>query len=34
MLYVTHDWNEVEAICGEVLIMERGKIVPKEVVKK
>jgi ABC-type microcin C transport system duplicated ATPase subunit YejF len=21
MLYVTHDWNEVEAICGEALIM-------------
>lgn len=30
MLYVTHDWDEVEALCGEALIMERGKIVRRE----
>ena len=27
MLYVTHDWDEVQALCSEALIMERGKIV-------
>lgn len=30
MLYVTHDWGEVQALCAEVLIMERGKIVRRE----
>lgn len=30
MLYVTHDWDEVESLCGEALIMERGKIVRRE----
>ena len=30
MLYVTHDWDEVKALCGEALIMERGKIVKRE----
>lgn len=32
MLYVTHDWSEVEALCSEALIMERGKIVRRETV--
>jgi molybdate transport system ATP-binding protein len=32
MLYVTHDWNEVQALCGEALIMERGKIVRRELI--
>jgi molybdate transport system ATP-binding protein len=27
MLYVTHDWSEVQAMCSEALIMERGRIV-------
>jgi molybdate transport system ATP-binding protein len=27
MLYVTHDWSEVQAMCGEALILERGRIV-------
>jgi molybdate transport system ATP-binding protein len=30
MLFVTHDWDEVQALCGEALIMERGSIVRKE----
>jgi molybdate transport system ATP-binding protein len=30
MLYVTHDWEEVRALCSEALIMERGKIVRRE----
>ena len=30
MLYVTHDWDEVEALCTEALIMERGKILRRE----
>jgi molybdate transport system ATP-binding protein len=30
MLYVTHDWQEVQALCSEALIMERGKIVRRE----
>lgn len=30
MLYVTHDWNEVQSLCAEVLIMERGQIVRRE----
>jgi molybdate transport system ATP-binding protein len=30
MLYVTHDWNEVQALCAEALIMERGRIVRRE----
>jgi molybdate transport system ATP-binding protein len=34
MLYVTHDWNEVQALCTEALIMERGKIVRREELKK
>lgn len=27
MLYVTHDWNEVEALCQEALILEQGRFV-------
>jgi molybdate transport system ATP-binding protein len=27
MLYVTHDWSEVRALCAEVLVMERGRFV-------
>ncbi|HEX4262829.1 MAG TPA: ATP-binding cassette domain-containing protein [Verrucomicrobiae bacterium] len=34
MLYVTHDWNEVQALCEEALIMERGKIVRRELLKR
>ena len=34
MLYVTHDWDEVEALCEEALIMERGKIVRRELIRK
>jgi molybdate transport system ATP-binding protein len=30
MLYVTHDWNEVQALCTEALIMDRGKILRRE----
>jgi molybdate transport system ATP-binding protein len=30
MLFVTHDWDEVQALCGEALIMERGSIVRRE----
>jgi molybdate transport system ATP-binding protein len=30
MLFVTHDWHEVQALCGEALIMERGSIVRRE----
>jgi molybdate transport system ATP-binding protein len=33
VLYVTHDWNEVQAICAEAVIMERGTIVRREGVK-
>ena len=33
MLYVTHDWNEAQALCTEALIMERGKIVRRELIK-
>jgi molybdate transport system ATP-binding protein len=25
MLYVTHDWDEVQALCQEVLILEKGR---------
>lgn len=32
MLYVTHDWTEVEALCGEALIMERGNIVRRDLI--
>jgi molybdate transport system ATP-binding protein len=34
MLYVTHDWTEVQALCTEVLIVERGKIVRREQIAK
>jgi molybdate transport system ATP-binding protein len=27
MLYVTHDWSEVQALCKEVLILEQGRFV-------
>ncbi len=27
MLYVTHDWSEVQALCTEVLVLEQGRIV-------
>jgi len=30
MLYVTHDWDEVQSLCTEALIMDRGQIVRKE----
>jgi molybdate transport system ATP-binding protein len=30
MLYVTHDWGEVQSLCAEALIMERGEIVRRE----
>jgi molybdate transport system ATP-binding protein len=30
MLYVTHDWDEVQTLCAEALIMERGKVVRRE----
>jgi len=30
ILYVTHDWSEVQSICDEALIMERGKFVRTE----
>jgi molybdate transport system ATP-binding protein len=30
MIYVTHDWAELQALCSEVLVMERGKIVRRE----
>ncbi len=30
MLYVTHDWDEVKALCAEALIMERGEIARRE----
>lgn len=26
MLYVTHDWNEVQALCSEVLVLESGRL--------
>ena len=32
MLYVTHDWDEVRALCAEALIMERGEIVRRDVI--
>jgi molybdate transport system ATP-binding protein len=32
MLYVTHDWDEVQALCAEALIMERGQIVRRDLV--
>jgi len=32
MLYVTHDWDEVQALCAEALIMERGQIVRRELI--
>lgn len=34
MLYVTHDWDEVQALCAEALIMERGKVVRREKLKR
>jgi molybdate transport system ATP-binding protein len=33
MLYVTHDWNEAQALCTEALIMERGKIVRRDLIR-
>jgi len=30
MLYVTHDWGEVQALCAEALIIEQGQIVRRE----
>jgi len=33
MLYVTHDWDEVQSLCAEALIMERGEIVRRESIK-
>jgi molybdate transport system ATP-binding protein len=34
MLYVTHDWDEVQSLCAEALILERGKIVRRELIRK
>jgi molybdate transport system ATP-binding protein len=34
MLYVTHDWDEVQSLCAEALIMERGEIVRRERIQK
>jgi molybdate transport system ATP-binding protein len=34
MLYVTHDWDEAQALCEEALIMERGEIVRRELIRK
>jgi len=34
MLYVTHDWDEAQALCSEALVMERGKITRREELKK
>jgi molybdate transport system ATP-binding protein len=34
MLYVTHDWDEVQALCTEALIMERGEIVQRKLIRK
>lgn len=31
MLYVTHDWAEAQSICGEALILERGKFLRREI---
>jgi len=31
MLYVTHDWAEVKALCQEVLMLERGQFVRRGV---
>jgi len=33
MLYVTHDWDEAQALCAEALIMERGEIMRRELIK-
>ena len=33
MLYVTHDWNEVQALCTEALIMERGRIARRDLIR-
>jgi molybdate transport system ATP-binding protein len=30
MIYVTHDWAELQALCSEVLVMERGRIVRRD----
>ncbi|HWC60033.1 MAG TPA: ATP-binding cassette domain-containing protein [Verrucomicrobiae bacterium] len=32
MLYVTHDWDEVQSLCAEALIMERGQFVRREAI--
>lgn len=34
MLYVTHDWEEVQSLCAEALIMEHGEIVRRELIRK
>jgi molybdate transport system ATP-binding protein len=33
MLYVTHDWAEVQALCAEALIMERGRVVSQKILE-
>jgi len=33
ILYVTHDWEEVRALCSEALIMDRGRILRREPVR-
>lgn len=30
MIYVTHDWAELQALCSEVLVMERGRIARRD----
>ncbi|HLX72417.1 MAG TPA: ATP-binding cassette domain-containing protein [Verrucomicrobiae bacterium] len=34
MIYVTHDWAELQALCSEVLVMERGRIIRRDNVVK
>jgi molybdate transport system ATP-binding protein len=34
MLYVTHDWDEVQALCAEALIVERGKMTRRETIER
>jgi molybdate transport system ATP-binding protein len=31
MIYVTHDWAELQALCSEALVMEHGRILRREV---
>jgi molybdate transport system ATP-binding protein len=29
MIYVTHDWDEVQALCHEVLLLEQGRVIKR-----